>query len=74
MRVRVLTEEYIKKGRNVDRVYWEAAEGTMGRVERKLVDMGKVRGLQLEQLVRQVKGFMKGGHNLANSKLKLDAW
>jgi hypothetical protein len=45
-RARVLTEEYIKKARNVDRMYWGAAEGTVGRVERKLVDMGEeVRGL-----------------------------
>ena len=44
-RARVLTEEYAKKASDVDRVYGGVAEGTVGRVQRKLVDFGEVRGL-----------------------------
>ena len=35
-RARVLTEEYVKKAKKVDRVYGGAAEDTVGRVQRKL--------------------------------------
>ena len=44
-RARVFTEEYPKKARNVDRVYGGVAEGAVGRVQRKLLDFGEVRGL-----------------------------
>ena len=44
-RARVLTEEFTKKARNLDRVYGGVAGGTVGRVQRKLVDFGEVRGL-----------------------------
>ena len=44
----MLTEEYTKNARNVDKVYGGAAEGTVGRVQRKLMDFGQVRGLVFE--------------------------
>ena len=44
-RARVLTEEYLKKARDVDRVYGGVAEGAVGRVQRKLLGFGEVRGL-----------------------------
>ena len=44
-RARVLTEEYVKKVKKVDRVYGGAAEDTVGRVQRKLEGFGDVRGL-----------------------------
>ena len=36
----MLTEEYMKKARDVDRVYGGVAEGAVGRVQRKLLDFG----------------------------------
>ena len=72
-RARVLTEEYIKKARNVDRMYWGAAEGTVGRVERKLVDMGEeVRGLVFGAFGEASEGVHELVHHLANSRLKAE--
>ena len=71
-RARVLTEEYIKKARNVDRVYGGAAEGTVGRVERKLVDMGEVRGLVFGAFGEASEGVHDLVHHLANSRLKAE--
>ena len=44
-RARTLTAEYLKKAREVDRVYGNVPEGEVGRVERKLTGYGQVRGL-----------------------------
>ena len=41
-RAGVLTEEYRKKAKQVDRVYGGVAEGAVGRVQRKLKDFGQV--------------------------------
>ena len=42
----MLTEEYLKKARDVDRVYGGVVEGAVGRVQRNLLDFGEVRGLR----------------------------
>jgi hypothetical protein len=40
-----LQQEYIKKARKADRKYNGTAEGEVGRVESKLVELGEVQGL-----------------------------
>ena len=69
-RARVLTEEYVKKAKNVDRVYGGADEGTVGRVERKLLDMGEVRGLVFGAFGEASEGVHDPVQHLANSRLK----
>ena len=69
-RARVLTEEYLKKARNVDRVYGGVAEGELGRVQRKLVDFGEVRGLVFGAFGEASEGVHELVHHLADSRLK----
>ena len=71
-RARVLTEEYTKKARNVDRVYGGAAEDTVGRVQRKLMDFGQVRGLVFGAFGEASEGVHELVHHLANSRLKAE--
>ena len=68
----MVTKEYIKKARNVDRVYGGAAKGTVGWVERKLVDMGEVRGLVFGAFGEASEGVHELVHHLANSRLKAE--
>ena len=71
-RANVLTEEYNKKARNVDRVYGGAAEGTVGRVQRKLMDFGQVRGLVFGAFGEASEGVHELVHHLDNSWLKAE--
>ena len=71
-RARVLTEEYAKKARDVDRVYGEAVEGTVGRVQKKLMDFGEVRGLVFGAFGEASEGVHELVHLLANSRLKAE--
>ena len=71
-RARVLTEEYAKKASDVDRVYGGVAEGTVGRVQRKLVDFGEVRGLVFGAFGECSEGVHELVHHLANSRLKAE--
>ena len=66
----MLTEEYRKKARDVDRVYGGAVEGTVGRVQRKLLDYGEVRGLVFGAFGEASEGVRELVHYLANSRLK----
>ena len=66
---RVLTEEYRKKARNVVRVYGGADEGTVGRVQRKLLGYGEVRGLVFGAFGEASEGVHELVHHLANSRL-----
>ena len=68
----MLTEEYTKNARNVDKVYGGAAEGTVGRVQRKLMDFGQVRGLVFEAFGEASEGVHELVHHLANSRLKVE--
>ena len=69
-RAGVLTEEYRKKAKNVDRVYGGVAEGAVGRVQRKLEDYGEVRGLVFGAFGEASEGVHELVHVLANSRLK----
>ena len=71
-RARVLTEEYTKKARDVDRAYGGVVEGTVGRVQRKLVDFGEVRGLVFGAFGECSEGVHELVHHLANSRLKAE--
>ena len=66
----VLTEEYRKKAKNVDRVYGGVAEGAVGRVQIKLEDYGEVRGLVFGAFWEASEGVHELVHVLANSRLK----
>ena len=68
-RARVLTEEYTKKARDVDRVYGGVAEGTVGRVQRKLIDFGEVRGLVFGAFGECSEGVHELVQQLANHAL-----
>ena len=61
-----------KKARNVDRVYGGAAEDTVGRVQRKLMDFGQVRGLVFGAFGEASEGVHELVHHLANSRLKAE--
>ena len=69
-RAGVLTEEYRKKAKNVDRVYGGVAEGAVGRVQRKLEEFGEVRGLVFGAFWEASEGVHELVHVLANSRLK----
>ena len=71
-RARVLTDEYVKKARDVDRVYGGAPEGTVGRVQRKLEDFGGVRGLVFGAFSEASEGVQTLVHELAASRLKAE--
>ena len=71
-RARVLTEEYRKKARDVDRVYGGAVDGTVGRVQRKLLVYGEVRGLVFGAFGEASEGVHELVHLLANSRLKAE--
>ena len=71
-RARVLTEEYRKKAKDVDRVYGGAVDGTVGRVQRKLLDYGEVRGLVFGAFGEASEGVHELVHLLANSRLKAE--
>ena len=71
-RARVLTEEYSKKAKKVDRVYGGAEEGVVGRVQRKLLDFGEVRGLVFGAFGEASEGVHDIVHHLANSRLKAE--
>ena len=45
IRAEKLQEEYMVKAREADRVYNHTPVGTIGAVERKLVELGEVRGI-----------------------------
>ena len=68
----MLTEEYTKNARNVNKVYGGAAEGTVGRVQRKLMDFGQVRGLVFEAFGEASEGVHELVHHLSNSRLKAE--
>ena len=68
-RARVLTEEYTKKARDVDRVYGGVAEGTVGRVQRKLIDFGEVRWLVFWAFGECSEGVHELVQQLANHAL-----
>ena len=65
-----LTKEYMKKAKQVDRVYGGVAEGAVGRVQRKLEDFGEVRGLVFGAFGEASEGVHELVHLLANSRLK----
>ena len=44
-RAGILQEDYLSKARKADRVHNRIPEGTIGPVERKLVELGEVRGI-----------------------------
>ena len=44
-RASLLQGEYLRKARNADRLYYGTEEGQVGKVESKLVELGKVQGL-----------------------------
>ena len=69
-RAGVLTEEYRKKAKNVDRVYGGVAEGAVGRVQRRLEDFGEVRGLVFGAFGEASEGVHELVHVLANRRLK----
>ena len=71
-RARVLTEEYSKKVKKVDRVYGGAEEGAVGRVQRKLLDFGEVRGLVFGAFGKASEGVHDLVHHLAASRLKAE--
>ena len=66
-RAGALTEEYMKKAKQVDRVYGGVAEGG---VQRKLEDFGEVRGLVFGAFGEASEGVHELVHALANSRLK----
>ena len=71
-RAGVLTEEYMKKAKQVDRVYGGVAEGVVGRVQRRLEDFGQVRGLVFGAFGEASEGVHELVHVLANSRLKAE--
>ena len=71
-RARVLTEEYSKKAKKVDRVYGGADVDVVGRVQRKLMDFGEVRGLVFGAFGEASEGVHELVHHLASSKLKAE--
>ena len=69
-RARTLTAEYLKKARELDRVYGNVPEGEVGRVERKLTGYGQVRGFVFGAFGEASGGVHELVQRLGETKVK----
>ena len=69
-RAKMLTAEYRKKAREVDRVYGGGREVEVGRVDRKLTEYGQVRGLVFGAFGEASEGVHNLVQRIAESRVK----